>query len=151
MKYTSKIIVELPLDQFMEKMDNSENMKHWQKGLVNCEQLEGNPGEIGAKMKLGYKFKNREMELIETITHKKFPNELNVTYTTKGMKNHVENLFEQTPEGHTKWTSTSEFIPENFMMKLMTTFMKGAFRKQSMKYMMDFKNFAENGVSVNNF
>jgi hypothetical protein len=148
MKYTSEIIIGLPLDKFMEKMDNSENMKHWQKGLVSYEQLEGKPGEVGAKMKLSYKFKKREMELIETITHKKLPNEFNMTYTTKGMKNHVENLFEQTPEGQTKWTSNTEFIPQNFMMKLMTTFMKGAFKKQSMKYMLDFKNFAENGVSV---
>ena len=47
MKYTSEIIVELPLDKFMEKMDNSENMKHWQEGLVGYEQLVGNPGEVG--------------------------------------------------------------------------------------------------------
>ena len=150
MKYTSEIIVELPIDKFLEKMDNSENMKHWQEGLIGYEQLEGNPGEVGAKMKLSYKFKKREMDLIETITHKKLPGEFNMTYTTKGMLNHVENHFEETPEGHTKWTSTSEFIPDNFMMKLMTTLMKGAFKKQSMKYMVAFKNFAEKGISVSN-
>lgn len=150
MRYTSEIIVELPLDKFIKKMDNSENMKHWQEGLVSYEQLEGKPGEVGAKMKLRYKFKNRDMELIETITHKKLPNEFNMTYTTKGMLNNVENLFEETRQGHTKWTSTSEFNPQSFMMKLMTTLMKGAFKKQSMKYMVAFKNFAEKGISVSN-
>ena len=149
MKYTSEIIVELPLDKFMEKMDSSENMKHWQAGLVGYEQLEGKPGEVGSKMKLSYKFKKREMELIEIITYKKLPGEFNMTYTTKGMENHVNNLFVETLEGHTKWTSISEFIPGNFIMKLMTTFMKGAFKKQSMKYMVAFKNFAEKGISVN--
>lgn len=150
MKYTSEIIIELPLDKFIEKMDNSENMKYWQKGLVSYEYLEGKPGEVDSKMKLSYKFKNREMELIETITHKKLPYEFNMTYTTKGMKNHVENFFEQTTEGHTKWTSNTEFIPDNFMMKVMSTFMKGAFKKQSKKFMVDFKNFAEKGISIAN-
>jgi len=150
MKYTSEIIIELTLDNFIEKLDNSENMKHWQKGLTGYEHMEGKPGEVGAKMKLKYKFKNSAMELIETITHKKLPNEFNMTYRTKGMENHVENLFEETPDRHTKWTSTSEFIPKSFTMKLMTTFMKGAFKKQSMNYMVAFKNFAENGISVSN-
>jgi hypothetical protein len=35
-------------------------------------------------------------------------------------------------------------------MKLITPFMKGAFKKQSMKFMIDFKNFAEKGISVAN-
>lgn len=150
MKYTSEIIVELPLDKFIEKLDNADNMKHWQVGLVGYEHLEGTPGEVGAKMKLSYKFKNRDMELIETITHKKLPREFHMTYSAKGMFNKQENYFVQTAEGFTKWTSKAEFIPQNFMMKLMTTFMKGAFKKQSMKYMTDFKNFAETGSSVAN-
>ncbi|NNL15971.1 MAG: SRPBCC family protein [Flavobacteriaceae bacterium] len=150
MKYTSEIIVKLLLKEFLEKMDNAENMKHWQKGLVEYNQIGGTPGELGAKMKLSYKFKKREMELIETITHKKLPNEFHMTYETKGMFNKQENYFEQTPEGHTKWTSIAEFIPENFIMKIITPFMKGAFKKQTMNYMRDFKNFAEKGTSVAN-
>ncbi len=90
------------------------------------------------------------MELIETITHKKLPHEFHMTYDTKGMFNRQENYFEQTREGHTKWKCVAEFIPDNFMMKVMTTFMKGAFKKQTMKYMTDFKNFAEKGTSVAN-
>ena len=150
MKYTSEITVNLPLKEFLEKLDNAENMKHWQTGLVSYEQLEGTLGEVGGKMKLNYKFKKREMELIETITHKKLPHEFHMTYDTKGMFNKQENYFEQTPEGYTKWKSIAEFIPENFIMKVMTTFMKGAFKKQTMKYMTDFKNFAEKGTSVAN-
>lgn len=150
MRYTSEIIVELPLDKFIDKLDNADNMKHWQVGLVAYEHLEGTPGKVGAKMKLSYKFKNRDMELIETITHKKLPREFHMTYSAKGMFNKQENYFVQTADGFTKWTSKAEFIPQNFMMKLMTTFMKGAFKKQSLKYMTDFKNFAETGFSVAN-
>ena len=148
MKYTNEIIVELPLDTFMSKFDNTENMKHWQRGLESAEHISGTPGEFGAKMKLNYKFGKRKMELLETVTHKNSPNEFHATYNTKGIHNKQENFFEQTPEGYTKWTSKSEFIPLNLTMRIMTTLMPGAFKKQSKKYMQDFKNFAENGSSV---
>jgi len=34
-------------------------------------------------------------------------------------------------------------------MKIVAFFMKGAFAKQSLKYIQDFKAFAEDGVDVN--
>lgn len=33
MKYTSQIIIEVHLEQFVKKLDNHENMKHWQRCL----------------------------------------------------------------------------------------------------------------------
>ena len=148
MKYTSEIIIELPLNEFMSKFDNTENMKHWQRGLVSAEHISGTPGELGAKMKLNYKFGKREMELVETITHKKAPYEFHATYKTKGIHNIQENFFEQTSDGHTKWTSKSEFMPLNLMMRIMTAIMPRTFKKQSKKYLQDFKSFAEKGTSV---
>jgi len=34
MKYTSKIIINLPREEVIKKLDNAENMKHWQRGLI---------------------------------------------------------------------------------------------------------------------
>ncbi|WP_337251640.1 hypothetical protein [Maribacter halichondriae] len=42
----------------------------------------------------------------------------------------------------------TDFQFEGFMMKTMGFLMPGAFKKQSKKYMEDFKAFAEEGVSV---
>lgn len=148
MNYTTEIIVEVPLDDFIKKMDNAENMKHWQRGLISYEHISGTPGEFGAKMKLNFKIGKRHLELIETITKRNFPHEFHANYATKGVDNHQENYFEETPERYTKWISKSEFIPLGFGMKLLTVFMKGAFKNQSLQYMKDFKNFAEKGISV---
>lgn len=150
MKYTTEIIVELPLEEVIKKFDNTENMKHWQRGLIAAEHISGTPGEFGAKMKLIYKMGKRHLELLETITHRNLPHEFHGTYTTKGMHNIQENYFESTPNGHTKWISKSEFMPLGFTMKLLTGVMPSAFKKQSLQYMKDFKNFAENGISVAN-
>jgi hypothetical protein len=48
----------------------------------------------------------------------------------------------------TKWRSESEFQFSNFMMKAMGFLMPGAFKKQSLKYINNFKAFAKNGTSV---
>lgn len=148
MKYSVELIVKLPLDVFIKKFNNPENMKHWQRGLISTEHISGNPGRYGSKMKLIYKLGKREMELIETVTHRKLPHEFHGTYDAKDIHSIQENYFEETVEGHTKWTSKSEIIPLGFTMRLMTIIMPGAFKKQSLQYMKDFKNFAEKGISV---
>lgn len=150
MKYTTEIKVNVPLDEFIKKMDNVDNMKHWQRGLVSAEHISGDLGQLGAKMKLNYKFGKRKMQIIETITKRNFPNEFHANYTTKSMHNVQQNYFEKTSEGFTKWTSKSEYVPLNFSMRLMLFFMPRTFKNQSQKYMQDFKNFAENGISVTN-
>tara|TARA_R110000751_G_scaffold217199_2_gene320220 strand:- start:725 stop:1180 length:456 start_codon:yes stop_codon:yes gene_type:complete len=150
MKYTTEIKVNVPLDEFIKKMDNVDNMKHWQRGLVSAEHISGDLGQLGAKMKLNYKFGKRKMQIIETITKRNFPNEFHANYTTKSMHNVQQNYFEKTSEGFTKWTSKSEYVPLNFSMRLMLFFMPRTFKNQSQKYMQDFKNFAEKGISVTN-
>ena len=143
MKYTSQIIVEVPLEQFVKKLNNHENMKHWQRGLYSFEHISGDPGEIGAKMKLKYNFDKRYMELIETITETRLPHKLFVNYDGKGMHNIQQNFFKQTAEGYTKWICKSEFIPTNFFMRCMILLSPKSFKKQTMVYLRDFKKFAE--------
>jgi len=150
MNYSLEIVVELPLNEFIKKFDNIDNLKHWQRGLISTEHISGNPGRHGAKTKLIYKFGKREMELIETITARNFPYEFHGNYDSKGIHSIQENYFEETPEGFTKWTSKSEFLPLGFTMWIMAIIMPGVFKKQSLRYMKDFKNFAEKGISVTN-
>ena len=149
MKYTTEIVVDVPREEFIKKMDNLENMKHWQQGLIGYEQLSTNPGQEGARMSLRYKMGKREMNLVETIIKRNLPDELYMTYDTKGVHNIQKNHFKE--EGDkTRWVSETEFQFSGFGMKLMAFFMPGAFKKQSLKYMQDFKAFAEKGKSVLN-
>ena len=150
MKYTIEIIINLPREEVIEKMDNPDNLKHWQKGLIHYEMLSGTPGQEGATMKMEYKMGKRDMILIETILKRNFPEEFHATYDTKGVHNIQHNYFEELDDIRTKWISESEFQFSGFGMKLMGWLMPGAFKKQSKKYMNDFKNFAEKGISVAN-
>ena len=148
MKYTLETIVDAPLSEFIEKMDNAENMKHWQRGLISYDFIDGNPGEVGSKMKLKYDDGKRKFDLIETVVLRDFPHEFHATYEMPGMYNLQKNYFTETSDGKTKWVSESTFQSEKLMYKIMMTLFPGIFKKQSRIIMEDLKNFVETGTSV---
>lgn len=150
MKYTSQIVIELPRTEVIAKMDSMENLQHWQKGLLEATPLTGEPGKEGSQMKLSYKMGKREMEMIETIIENDFPEEFHATYDTKGVHNIQHNYFNVTGENQTTWISESEFKFSNLSLKFLGYIMPNIFKKQSLKYMKDFKAFAEEGTSVKN-
>lgn len=147
MKYTTEIIIDLPREEFIEKLDNPDNMKHWMRGLLDHQMVSGEPGQVGARMSMKFKRGKGEMDMIETIITRNFPEEFHATYDTKGVHNVQKNFFHDL-DGKTKWISESEFQFDGLFMKLIAFLMPGAFKKQSMKYAQDFKNFAEKGISV---
>ncbi len=148
MKFQTNITIEAPRERVIELLDNAENMKHWQKGLVSYELLGGDPGREGAKMKLNYKFGKRDMEMVETIVKYDFPEFFDATYETKGVCNLVKNRFTEDANGHTVWHSDCEFKFSGFM-RIMSWFMPTSmFKKQSCLFLEDFKAFVENGTSV---
>lgn len=148
MRYKCEIEINLPREEMIAKLDNAENMYKWQKGLVSHEFIEGEPGQEGSKMKLHYKMGKRELDMVETVLKRDLPNALVMKYEAKGVYNEVANQFFDLGDGKTKWI-TDNYFKMSGVMKFFAFFMPGAFKKQSMKYLQDFKEFAENGTSVN--
>ncbi|MGM1055065.1 MAG: SRPBCC family protein [Bacteroidota bacterium] len=147
MKYSHEIIIQLPREEVISKMEKPENFKFWQKGFISYKHLSGNQGEEGARSKLAYNMNGREIEMMETIIKSNLPKELHTTYETKGLYNIQKNYFEEESDTSTRWVSYSEFRFSGFM-KLIGKLMPGTFKKQSLQFMQDFKAFAEEGKSV---
>lgn len=149
MKYELSVDINCSPETVIEKITDPENMKHWQRGFIGMSHLGGKAGTEGARSLLKYKMGKRDIQMTETITKMDLPREMHLTYQTNGVFNTQKNYF--TPvEGGTRWTSESEFQFNSIFMKVMGFLMPTAFKKQSMKYMQDFKEFAENGKSVLN-
>lgn len=144
MRYTNEIEIDLPRNRVIELFDSSENMKFWQPELISFEHLSGMPGQVGAKSRLKYKMGKREVEMVETITKRNLPDEFDGTYDAKGVHNIILNKFIEVSPGKTKWVSDCEFQFSGFM-KIIAFLMPGAFKKQSQKYLEQFKSFAEQG------
>lgn len=143
MKYTSEITINQPIDQVIALFDNSDNLAKWQPELVSFEHIHGEPRHLGAESKMKYKMGNREVEMIETITRRNLPEEFAATYQAPGVVNWVSNKFVKMDDDTTKWISENEFKFKGIMMSMMAFFMPGAFKKQSDKFMQQFKTFAE--------
>lgn len=143
MKYTVSIDINQPREKVVELFDNPDNMKHWQKGFISMAHMSGTPGTEGAKSKLAYKMGKREIEMVETIKKHNLPHEFTAIYETQGVWNENVNTFEKIGVNQTKWVTDATFKFSGFM-KLMAFFMPGAFKKQTLTFMEDFKSFAEN-------
>ncbi len=142
MKYTTSVIIRRPLDDVIRLMDDPGNMPKWQEGLKKWEVIQGEPGEPGSKMKLFYDMGRRKVDMVETIIRRDFPHHFDASYDARGVHNIQKNHFEKVDETSTRWTSESEFRFSGFM-RLLAFFMPGAFKKQTLKIMNDFKAFAE--------
>ncbi len=142
MKYTCKIEINRPIEQVIERFDSIDNMYKWMKGLQKIEPISGIQGEVGAKMKLTFQMGKRSMEMIETITVKDLPNEFSGTYDAQGVHNIVKNYFKVIDNDRTLYYTEQEFQFKGFM-KIIGLLFPGAFKRQSMKYLEDFKEFVE--------
>ena len=74
--YTVAIEIDLPRDRVIELFDNPDNLFKWQTGLQSFDHLSGEPGQPGAKSKFVYRSGKHTIELIETVTERKLPDEV---------------------------------------------------------------------------
>jgi uncharacterized membrane protein len=143
MKFTCQIEINKPVETVVSLFDNPDNMNKWMEGLQSFEHLSGTPGQPGAKSRLKFKMGKRNIEMIETVTVRNLPHEFSGTYEAEGVMNVVKNYFKPLPGNKTSYITEQEFQFKGFM-KFIALLMPGAFKKQSMKYLSNFKNFAEN-------
>ncbi|MBC8505553.1 MAG: SRPBCC family protein [Chloroflexi bacterium] len=142
MKYTCETVIDLPRERVIELFDNADNLSKWQPTLKSFEHFEGELGKPGAKSRLIYNERGRELEMIETILVRNLPDEFSATFEAKGVFNINKNIFHEAGENQTRWVQDTEFELSG-MMKVMGIFMRGAFPKETAKGMQMFKEFAE--------
>jgi carbon monoxide dehydrogenase subunit G len=147
MKYTCTTIIKKPIEEVLEKFLNPESLKHWQPGFVSITPLSGAAGQVGSKAKYTVQMGKRQMELIETVVKNDLPNEFTVQFNSGKLVNTVSNHFKVIDANTTQNDCTTEFELSG-MMKIVGWLMPGAFKKQTMVYMNNFKAFVEEGKSI---
>ncbi len=81
--------------------------------------------------------------MIETIVVNKLPDEFTSTYDVKELFTTIKNKFETISENKTRYISEQEIQFKGYM-KIIGFLMSGSFKKSSMKYLTQFKEFVEN-------
>lgn len=146
MKHSIQVEIDRPIDEVVSLFDDPKNYPLWMKGLLSVELKEGKTGEVGAKNLFRFKMGNREMEMMETVVIRNLPEEYTVQYTAKGITNFVTSIFSKLDYERTLYVTENEFQFSGFM-RIIAFLMPGSFKKQSQKYLDDFKKFAENNPS----
>ena len=158
MKYTVSIEIALPRDEVAQLLADPAHMPKWLRGLVLHEPLSGVHGQVGTKSRVVLQMGQQKIEATETITRREpadlnaIPKESVVIFEREIVSDGVwnaarERLTEAGPE-KTLWVSENEFRFSSMLMRLVGLLMPGAFRKQSLQHMQDFKAFAEQGKDV---
>lgn len=143
MKYSTEITIDLPRQRVIELFDNEENIFKWMEGLKSFDHLEGEPGKVGAKSEMKFEMGKRKIEMVETILERDLPDSFKMSYESAGVYNEVGNFFSEIDADHTLYRTEHYFRFDGWGMKVMAFLMPGLFKKQSAKYMKDFKAFAE--------
>lgn len=142
MKYSVSIDIHAPIAEVVKRFDNPDLMKEWMNGLVSFEHLSGEPGQPGARSKLLFQIGKRRIEMIETVLVRDLPGRFLGTYDANGVHNEVGNYFTAIDLNTTRYETTQLFEFKGFM-KVIGWLFPGAFKKQSMQYLKDFKAFVE--------
>jgi hypothetical protein len=93
--------------------------------------------------KVGLFWSKSDLIITENITKKQLPEQLHMTYKSRGVHNEIENWFSEEEGGVTLWRTENTFRFSGVMM-LMVPFMKNAFIHNTLLNMDRFKLFAEN-------
>ncbi len=144
MRYQLELEIDVPREHVVELFLDPENLTKWQPSLVSFESIKGNDArEVGAQSRQVHKMGAREVEMIETITAHDYPHTFSATYEGGGVFNAIENSFSEIGAQKTKWVLSSECRSSKWIVKLMLFFLPGLFRRQSLAFMTQFKEFAE--------
>lgn len=142
MKYTLEIEIDQPSDVVGELIGDPGNRQAWQPELLGIEPVEGELGKDGSTALIKYRMGKATLEMKETVEENRLPKRFVCTYETDKVWNRVENDFEEISPDKTRWIFTSEFRCRGFL-KILAILIPGMFRKQSLKYMKQFKDYAE--------
>ena len=146
MKYTIQITIKAPRDKVVGHFESEEDLPKWQPGLLHMKHLSGDKGQEGSKTEMHFQHGKRRVEMVETILENNLPKEFKALYEAKGVKNWVDNEFLMQNENTTQWVLTSDFRCTG-MLKLLTIFAPGMFKKATSKSMHLFRDLAEGKLS----
>lgn len=142
MKYSLAITINKPIEKVLEAFNNPDNRSAWMPGFLDAKLLEGQEGQVGAKVALTFQMGKRQMIMIETVLDRPSDRSIRGCYEANNVYNEVNNLFEPVGENSTRYT-TEQYFKFGGGMKVIGWLFPKAFKKQSMAYLEKFKAFVE--------
>ena len=146
MKHKTEILIDADRATVWRMFDDQHNMTKWQPTLKSFAHKTGTPGQPDAVSELVYDENGRQLVMIETITARREPEFLGGTYESNWGTVVIFNLFEESDNGKTRWTSNMNYQFKGFM-KVMAFFMRKSICNRSDRDMNRFKLLVESTIA----
>jgi len=144
MKYTCTIEVALNREDCVQLWLDESKFGEWQDGFQHKKWIQGNPNETNSKSEIVWAQGKRKMELTETILENRLPEYILGEYVHIHMTNTQKISFEAISSQSTLIRSDVEYTAfHSFLPKIMAKLFPGMFKKQSQKWLDQFKALAE--------
>lgn len=141
MKFTCTTLIKKPINIVIGEFLNPESLKRSMKGFINKELLEGDMNQTGSRNKLIYD----KFEMEETIIENNLPTFFYAKYVHKHMSNTMKTTFKSLSNYETQVITEIHYtIFKGFIIKVMAKLFPNFFKKQTQKWLNEFKEYVEN-------
>lgn len=128
----------------VELWKNENSYSEWQDGFIKIDHISGKPGEESSQSEIYLMYNNREMKLLQTVLKDNLPKEKIVLVEHEHMTNTMASRFRELRDNRTEYIVEIEYTKFNGIIpKLMSKLFPGMFKKQSQKWLDQFKKYAE--------
>jgi hypothetical protein len=138
------VLLDVPRDRAWRAFDNPANLRRWQPALVSYEPLSGTPGMPGATARLLYREAGHQIELIETVSARRAPEEFHGSYESSHGRNTLLNRFVEIGADRSRWDLEAAFQFKG-AAKLMAPMLRGTIEKRIRADAERFKSLLESG------
>ncbi len=147
MKYTVKVKSRSSVETLSSNLLNPLLFKEWMEELSEYSIIEGDSQKPGCKTELVFSNKRgRTYRMIENIISVKLPNEIVTSYETGGVYNECKSSFYKEDSLNIyEMQTTFDF---KFPVNLYIWIFKFAFKKQTLKGMIAYRNFIEDKLDI---
>ena len=142
MKFRNVVLIEAGRQFTWDMFVDPANLRYWQPTLKSVTVKSGVASEPGSVSKLVFDEDGRDVTMTQTITEKRAPDFLAVSYDSAGSTAHVVNHFTSIDDNLTRWTVYSRHRFKG-LMKVMSLFVRGAIRERNEDWLQRFKLLVE--------
>lgn len=144
MKFTCTVNINLPREKVVELWNNPDHFDKWQDTFLRSELVSGVSRTEGAITKLYLSQGKSEMLLTETILKNELPDSFKGLYEHEHMVNTMTSEFISIEDKKTTYNAYIDYTQfMGLMPKIMAFLFPGMFKKQTQKWLDQFKVFAE--------
>ena len=142
MTYSVKIEINRPLEDIVRMFSSTEDLYGWMEGFESAVIMQGTPGRPGSVTSLRLWSGRRLIEWREKIIVRNLPENYTAVYECKGVENISRVSFRRLMNGNTLCTSNQQYKFTG-IMGYICYFIKGMFRKMTIRNLERFKLYAE--------